>query len=1134
MVVAIADRHELQNPFHSTHVPTILSFVLGDFDRFLVNHFGDRAVNLRVRLQEFLPNFTQNNTQDPFKSYNIEEILSNFPNFSGAELVKIINAEVTVGRIAQEMASYNLNEQMGARFNQNPAIIDEIERLEAIFARSPDEETKLDTLRENYLKGGFTETLYKLKKEGFTLQESLAEIASVNYRRIHTAHPTTVMELAHVQLNRDIKDYLYNIEGDSAFQGVRSTLGQYYSTLFNTALVSEKKLTVEQEIDVALYHQLNHWHAIPRFYEELEKSARAVYPENFATEEQEAESLNAMYINSPQSTWVGGDKDGNPYVTPPLTIHTLKVFNQAGRKVTSEAVLSIQKKLEELGIFNDARLNDISNYIMDDVDIQNGVFKSHTIGTDGAQICKMNHTKIIAKLEELLEDPAVKIAHQDIRILSKQLRTCGNSLGFLEYRENKSILIETMDEMFSNVIPQYQADLSPQKKEQLITNTMLELLDIDSPTIKQDHAAFREKWTTHLNRLEDELVTEKSVDPNSKRAKSLVNILQTLKRTDIALLNSSVVNDEIIAEADEVFQILGVELMNIGQALKLNNEKEITGARPYKRHIPLENITDHQAEKCFNIFGTVLPFSKRVSPLYETKPDLQLVDKRFNSLLNNPAYKIVIDFQRHFFRYRGNETFQKFYEAMSDTIRQYGGLSGGLAIQQGHRKGTETILNYCKQASCSHGGGMDAIRGGALEIWQKINAFGRSVNNPSLSYSHTSQGFETIHTMNGKFTGPNTIENICALIGVKSFWRQKTPESTFRQELRQQIDTWIEDKFMDFAGDVYRDRVYKNPNTAEVLARFEYSPINAAGDRGSRPVKRDGGEAISIAKARTIGLTKALHRNSAPFIDFAGMRENVAEMQSALQAELRNPNIFTHFGKMLKQVDAQKLPQEQKEAKAWQMLLHGSEGFRSIVDTRAINALSTNIEYMWERLNPNTPLPSMDKIRTLAAREEKTGDIDVFTAKLVLDVEASCKIVYQAYTGKVMDKNVANVTDMQRIVLQECFPHYTNHVARTRAALPLLNTISNNTDNSIAKAEAHLLSDNLIYRRPHEIQHVGEFDRWLNKAPIAANLRANLKAGQEAFYEFANNIVSFERKEPKQPSILESAANFMRNIAQAR
>jgi hypothetical protein len=126
-----------------------------------------------------------------------------------------------------------------------------------------------------------------------------------------------------------------------------------------------------------------------------------------------------------------------------------------------------------------------------------------------------------------------------------------------------------------------------------------------------------------------------------------------------------------------------------------------------------------------------------------------------------------------------------------------------------------------------------------------------------------------------------------------------------------------------------------------------------------------------MTKARTIALTKALHRNSAPFIDFAGMRENVAEMHSTLQAELRNPNIFSHFGKMLKQIDAQKIPQEDKEAKAWQMMLQGSEGFRAIVDTRAINALSTNIEYMWERLNPDKPLPRIKKTTDSTAGEEE-------------------------------------------------------------------------------------------------------------------------------------------------------------------
>lgn len=1133
--MVVADRQELQNPFHSTSVPTILSFALGDFDEFLVNHFGDKAIGLRAELRSKLPSFTGAADKEIFASYDIKEILSNFTEFTGAELVKIINAEVSIGRIAQEMASYNLNIEMGERFNKS---IYDIQRLEAIPVRSLEEEKDLanarETFDENYVKGGFTELLYSLKKEGFTLKQSLDEIASVNYRYIHTAHATTVMSSKHVEFNRDTKDRLHQT---AQFQDVRDILGKYYSALFDIPLVPENKLTVRDEINDKIYHLLNHWHAIPRYYEELEKSARAVYPDEFLTEKQEEAALNAMYINCPQSSWVGGDTDGHPYVTPQETLYALKQMNEAGRKAAFESMASIKETLKNNGLSEESEANNhldtILGYIIEDVDIKNDIYTSHTVGQDGLQVCKMNHTKMIAALEALLEDPAAKSARKDIRILKNQLRTCGNSLGYLEYRENKSILIETMDEIFSHVIPQYHADLSPEEKEVLITDMMLLLLNTDNPEFKQVHTTFLEALRAHLEELEQEL---ESSDANSDRAEHITKVFKTVDRTALALTNSSVANDEIIAEATEPLQILGMELVKICVALKLNAEKNGKGECPYKRHIPLENIEGHEEEQFFLEFEPVLPWSQRESPLVEKKTDLNVVEQWFDRLLTNPAYQRVIDLQRYFFRYRDNETFQQLYIAMSDTVRQDGGFSGQLAIQKAYREGTRTILKYCKQASVALGGGMDSIRGGALTTRQKIDVFGRSVFTPDFSSSETSQGLQTFHTMNGKFSGPKTIENICALVGVKSFWRNKTPENIFRQELRLQIDTWMADKFMDFAGNDYRKQIFNNPTTADVLESLQYSEITAAGNRNSRPGGRKSAQAIDIQTARTITLTRVLHRNVAPaIIDIAGMREVFAEMQHTLQQEFSTPNISNNFGKMLAQINAQEIPQEEKEAKAWQMMLHGSEGFCAIIDTRAINALNTNIEYIWERLNPNTPLPSMDEIRTLAEQEESKGALDVFTAKLILDVEASCKLIYQAYTGKVMDKTITNVTDMQDIVLEECLPHYSNHVARTRAGIPLFNTISNNTDVLITRTEAHLVTEYFSYRGPHEIEDAITWHHWFNKSPDAAKLRANLKNGEQAFYRMANNIVPFELEEQRQTSTVDFAAEAANHrFAQAR
>jgi phosphoenolpyruvate carboxylase len=171
---------------------------------------------------------------------------------------------------------------------------------------------KLDP-RHAPLSGSFRGTLLRMQEAGIPLEQVLAALKQIAITPVFTAHPTEVARQTVLLKRRRIARELERLdrlpvtaeEAESSELNIRAEV----ISLWQTDEVRLTKPTVADEIRMGLrYFRLSLFEALPRIYREIVESLREVYGLNI----DEAALPGILRFGS----WIGGDRDGNPLVTP--------------------------------------------------------------------------------------------------------------------------------------------------------------------------------------------------------------------------------------------------------------------------------------------------------------------------------------------------------------------------------------------------------------------------------------------------------------------------------------------------------------------------------------------------------------------------------------------------------------------------------------------------------------------------------------------------------------------------------------------------------------------------------------------------------------------------------------------------
>jgi len=165
--------------------------------------------------------------------------------------------------------------------------------------------------------GSFRGTLLRMKSAGISADAVGESLRKVKVTPVFTAHPTEITRHTIRLKRRRIAAYLERLDqlplSDTEALEYESLILAEITALWQTDEVRLNKPTVRDEIHMGLdYFPMVLFDTLPRLYAELEESLRDVYHADAAVPE-------LLSFGS----WIGGDRDGNPFVTAETTREAL-------------------------------------------------------------------------------------------------------------------------------------------------------------------------------------------------------------------------------------------------------------------------------------------------------------------------------------------------------------------------------------------------------------------------------------------------------------------------------------------------------------------------------------------------------------------------------------------------------------------------------------------------------------------------------------------------------------------------------------------------------------------------------------------------------------------------------------------
>jgi len=209
-------------------------------------------------------------------------------------------------------------------------------------------------------RGSWGETLKKWKDAGIKEQEMAELLPKVNVRPVLTAHPTEAKRLTVLDIHRELYMLLVKRENPLWSTSEQAVLKQEIISLlerwWRTGEIYLQKPSLNAERSNLMHYFVN------------------VFPEALRLTDQrlinawEAMGFSKELLQWPEQfpmlqfgSWVGGDRDGHPFVTPEFTASTLQLHRQAALEMLHTELVDLAAKLS----FSDYRNTFPSDFLTD-------------------------------------------------------------------------------------------------------------------------------------------------------------------------------------------------------------------------------------------------------------------------------------------------------------------------------------------------------------------------------------------------------------------------------------------------------------------------------------------------------------------------------------------------------------------------------------------------------------------------------------------------------------------------------------------------------------------------------------------------------------------------------------------------
>ena len=192
------------------------------------------------------------------------------------------------------------------------------------------------------LPGTFRGTMRRLRDAGLDWESVLKILRQIEVTPVFTAHPTEVARRTVLFKRRRIAAQLERLDrlplSDEEALVAEETIAREVAALWQTDETRRRRPAVTDEIKMGLdYYPSDLIGTIPDVYEEMAEAINETYKLDLTP--QELPSVISM------GSWIGGDRDGNPFVTPETTRAALSMARQTILDYYIEATDRLQERL---------------------------------------------------------------------------------------------------------------------------------------------------------------------------------------------------------------------------------------------------------------------------------------------------------------------------------------------------------------------------------------------------------------------------------------------------------------------------------------------------------------------------------------------------------------------------------------------------------------------------------------------------------------------------------------------------------------------------------------------------------------------------------------------------------------------
>ena len=169
-------------------------------------------------------------------------------------------------------------------------------------------------------RGSLRGALRQMRLAGVTADDARALLNKICISPVFTAHPTEVARRVVMFKRRRISDLLEQLDRipvpDAQLEALEQDIIAEITALWQTDEVRQSRPTVRDEIRMALdYYESSIFDTMPVLYSEV----AGALADEYGLETALAELPQLVSFGS----WIGGDRDGNPFVTPEVTREAL-------------------------------------------------------------------------------------------------------------------------------------------------------------------------------------------------------------------------------------------------------------------------------------------------------------------------------------------------------------------------------------------------------------------------------------------------------------------------------------------------------------------------------------------------------------------------------------------------------------------------------------------------------------------------------------------------------------------------------------------------------------------------------------------------------------------------------------------